>query len=227
MGTIQIKRGLSANLPASAAAGEILYTTDTKHFYVGNGENNALTEFASLADLLEIINSKSSDEHTHTSSDITDFVSSVDARITAQKGSANGIASLDSDGTIPISQIPSTFKEAEVVADITARDELKPFSGLHVLVLDATGDSTVESGGAEYIYNGTKYVKVSELNNLDAVISWTNITDRPDLAETFLDLSDTPDDFTNQAGKFLAVNSDATALEFTSTYTGSIDGGTF
>ena len=38
MGTIQIKRGLSTKLPTSAAVGELLYTTDTKRFYVGNGE---------------------------------------------------------------------------------------------------------------------------------------------------------------------------------------------
>ena len=37
MATIQIKRGLFANLPASASAGELLWTTDTKQLYVGTG----------------------------------------------------------------------------------------------------------------------------------------------------------------------------------------------
>ena len=43
MGTIKIKRGLSTNLPAHPALGEILYTTDTKRFYVGNGAEAAPT----------------------------------------------------------------------------------------------------------------------------------------------------------------------------------------
>ena len=37
MGKIQIKRGLETNLPTEALDGELLYTKDTKKFYVGNG----------------------------------------------------------------------------------------------------------------------------------------------------------------------------------------------
>ena len=62
MGTIQIKRGLSANLPTSAAIAEILYTTDTKKFYIGNGENQPLTEFSNYAQLIELLNQKAEKE---------------------------------------------------------------------------------------------------------------------------------------------------------------------
>ena len=51
MGTIQVKRGLSANLPSSTAIGELLYTTDTKCFYLGNGVGNALTKFENATQL--------------------------------------------------------------------------------------------------------------------------------------------------------------------------------
>ena len=37
MPTIQVKRGLVANKPASAAAGEPVYTTDTQNLYFGTG----------------------------------------------------------------------------------------------------------------------------------------------------------------------------------------------
>ena len=73
MGTIQIKRGLSTNLPSSAALGEILYTTDTKRFYIGNGSDAQLTEYGNLTEVLAIINTKSGTDHKHTSIDITDF----------------------------------------------------------------------------------------------------------------------------------------------------------
>lgn len=44
--------------------------------------------------------------HVQTASTITDFSTAADARITAQKGIANGIASLDALGDIPIAQLP-------------------------------------------------------------------------------------------------------------------------
>ena len=115
MGTLQIRRGLAENLPVEAAAGEILFTTDTKKFYIGNGEGNALTEFNNAAQLANFLAQKAEKEHTHTAENITDFATAVDERITAQKGQANGLATLDTSGKIPNSQIPNVFKEAAVV----------------------------------------------------------------------------------------------------------------
>ena len=114
-----------------------------------------------------------------------------------------------------------------MVATISARNALTPFTGLHALVLDASDDNTVATGGAEYIYDGTKWVKVSELNDLDAVITWANITNKPDFVQTLLDLSDTPSSFQNSAGKVLSVKSDESGLEFSDIFTGDVDGGTF
>lgn len=128
---------------------------------------------------------------------------------------------------IPTSQSPIEFKEAQVVANIAARDNLEVFSGLHALVVDATADSTVETGGAEYIYDGTKWIKVSELNDLDAVITWDNVLNKPYFVQTLLDLSDTPDSLKNCAGKVLGVNSTEDGFTFLSVYTGDVDGGGF
>lgn len=227
MGTIQIKRGLASNLPVSADHGELLFTTDTKKFFVGNGIGNALTEFKNAFDIVSLLAEKSEHGHTHTSLEITDFNTAVDARINAQKGVTNGIASLDANGKIPTTQIPSTFKEAAVVANIAERDALNLFTGLHVLVQDATSDLSVEAGGAEYVYDGTVFKKISELNNLDAVIDWTNIQNKPDLVQNFLNLADTPDSYAGMAGKLISVKSDLSGIEFVDQFSGNLDGGSF
>jgi len=227
MGTIQVKRGLAANLPVSTALGELLFTTDTKCFYLGNGVGNALTRFENAVQLANYLAGKADVGHSHTVSEITDFNTSVDSRITAQKGVANGIASLDASGKIPTTQIPTTFKEAYVVADIAARNALTAFSGMHALVLDATADTTVETGGAEYVYDGTTWHKISELNDLDMVIDWSDIQNKPSYLGSFLNLPDTPDTYTGHGGKIIAVNQAENALEFISTVVSDVDGGTF
>ena len=98
---------------------------------------------------------------------------------------------------------------------------------MHALVLDATADSTVEIGGAHYVYDGTGWVKISELNDLDAVIHWEDIQNKPEYLGSFINLPDTPVDYEGHAGKIVAVNSAETGVEFVDTVTTNVDGGTF
>jgi len=227
MGLLRIKRGLAENLPVEAESGELLYTTDTKKFYIGNGEGNALTEFNNAAQLANYLAQKAEKIHTHVSADITDFSSSVDNRITLQKGQANGIATLDTAGKIPNAQIPNSFKEASVVENITERDSLTAFAGLHAFVIDASADSTVGSGGgAEYVYNGTKWIKISEFNQIDTLVDWTGIQNKPDFVEKITDLSDVPS-LENQGGMLLYVLPDESGLGFIAPFDGNFDGGLF
>ena len=227
MGTIQIKRGLKTNLPSEAAAGALLYTTDEKKFYIGNGEGKALTSFDNAQQLADYLATKSDVGHTHTSANITDFSTAVDNRIALQRGQNNGLASLDGNGKIPTTQIPSVFKDAYVEDDIAVRDALEKFSGLHALVIDATADETVETGGAEYVSDGTQWIKISELKDLDMVIDWENIQGRPFVPQNFTDLADCPGELTGNKGKILVVNEAEDGLEFTDVYQGDVDGGTF
>ena len=227
MGKIQIKRGLAKNLPQNAAIAELLYTSDDKRLFIGNGDNADLTEFKNANQVQELLNGKANSTHSHPSTDIDDFASAVDNRINLKKGVANGLATLDANGKIPVVQIPTEFKEAAVVNNIAARDALNAFTGLHALVVDASADNTVESGGAEYVYNGTAWIKISELNDLDAVITWANIQNKPSFVSKITDLSDTPSTLSGQGGKVLAVNSAGTAIEFISVITSDVDGGTF
>ncbi|MBR1625967.1 MAG: hypothetical protein IJ681_02360 [Bacteroidales bacterium] len=227
MGYLQIKRGLSENLPVEAKPGELLFTTDTKKFYIGNGEGNALTEFANAAQLANFLLQKAEKTHTHPSSQVTDFASAVDNRIALQKAKANGIATLDSSGKIPNAQIPNVFKEAAVVDNITARDALNAFSGLHALVVDASADSTVGAGGgAEYVYNGTKWVKISEFNNLDTLVDWSGIQNKPSFVSSITDLADVPS-LDNQGGMLLCVLPDESGIGFIAPFDGNFDGGLF
>lgn len=66
-----------------------------------------------------------------------------------------------------------------VVADIAARNALTPVSGSTALVLDATGDATVASGAATYVWDGSAWVKISEAESLDLVLDWESLTGKP------------------------------------------------
>lgn len=87
----------------------------------------------------------------------------------------------DIQGMIDASMAAAGANNLIIVADITARDALTPASNVQVYVTDATGDSTVASGGATYLYNKTAgtWLKISEAESLDVVLSWSGLTDKP------------------------------------------------
>ena len=76
----------------------------TKHRII-NDSGTSATELWSASKVNTELGGKSSTGHTHTASDVTDFSSAADARITLQKGAANGLATLDSGGKVPASQL--------------------------------------------------------------------------------------------------------------------------
>jgi hypothetical protein len=76
-----------------------------------------------------------------------------------------------------------TINTASVVADITARDALtaSATSNLMILVLDATGDSTVDAGAALYIWDNdtTTIHKIAEYESIDLEFTWAALTGKP------------------------------------------------
>lgn len=69
-----------------------------------------------------------------------------------------------------------------VVADIAARDAIaSPKIGDQCWVKDATGDSTVKSGAAKYLYESaeTGWVKTAEVESLDVILDWADIRNKP------------------------------------------------
>lgn len=81
------------------------------------------------------------------------------------------------------------FSTVQVVADIAARDALNPSVTTQVLVRNATGDSTVSSGSATYVYDvaASSWFKTSESESLDLVLQWSNIVGKPSSSAADID----------------------------------------
>lgn len=103
-------------------------------------------------------------------------IQQVEERVEAvekSKAQPNGIATLGADGIIPSSQLPSNLKEIRLVNSMDERDALETFEGLRVMVM--LGESW-----KEYVWNGTEYIKTADSENLNIVLTWGNITDKPE-----------------------------------------------
>lgn len=85
------------------------HIADAVHHRAINDAGTGATDLWSAAHLVTEFETKSALVHTHVAADVTDFDAEVDgradARITAVRGVANGIAGLDSNGKVPVSQL--------------------------------------------------------------------------------------------------------------------------
>ena len=83
----------------------------------------------------------------------------------------------------------AALNEIKIVANIAARDALAPTTTVYVYVQNATGDATVASGGATYLYNtGTStWIKVSESESLDIALTWASISGKPSSSPAAID----------------------------------------
>lgn len=90
-----------------------------------------------------------------------------------------------------ITQETSQLSRPVVVANIAARDALAPTKTTLALVLDATGDATVGSGAALYLFDndsGTAaWVKVSEYESMDLQFTWAALQGKPTAAVADID----------------------------------------
>ncbi len=86
-----------------------------------------------------------------------------------------------SDVETLIATTPTQVVPVKVVSDITARDALDTSEIVMAIVIDATDDNTVSSGSALYAYNNTSsvWIKLSEVESMDLVLSWSNLEDKP------------------------------------------------
>lgn len=76
---------------------------------------------------------------------------------------------------------PEAVKSLTVVQNIAERDALALTESAFIYVVDASGDSTVNSGSASYVYDvvTSQYYKVSEYESMDFILSWENLTNKP------------------------------------------------
>jgi hypothetical protein len=73
------------------------------------------------------------------------------------------------------------YGNAVVVADIAARNALAPAMVQIAVVQDATGDATVATGAATYVYDPvtTTWSKIAEHSAIDLVPTWAALQDKP------------------------------------------------
>lgn len=74
-----------------------------------------------------------------------------------------------------------------IVSNIQQRDKITPDQGYLVWVEDATGDETVKSGGAAYLYRNSKWIKIFESESLDLSLEWSKIKDKPTSSPSEID----------------------------------------
>ena len=101
--------------------------------------------------------------------------------IDENKNKVNGFVTLNDKGLVPAEFIPNEFKEIRIVDNIAGRDALtEKFVGLSAFVKDAaSGDATVNKGGAYYIFDGTEWIKTAEVESMDIVLNWDAIEEKP------------------------------------------------
>lgn len=143
---------------------------DSSLHRVINDAGTSATELWSASKISTELSGKSNTGHTHVAADVTDFSTAADARITLQKGAANGLATLDAGSKIPTSQLPAlAITDVTVVADIAARDALTPVEGDVSKVIDADGFGNPKT----YIYTGSAWIVIQETSDVLSVNSQT------------------------------------------------------
>lgn len=109
------------------------------------------------------------------------YVTNADAtavrRIITEQDVINLIAANSSGGSI------------QIVADIAARNALTPVNGQLVYVLNATGDPTVASGAASYLWKAdtSEWIKLTEFESMDVIVRWSNIQGAPTSSPSAID----------------------------------------
>lgn len=82
----------------------------------------------------------------------------------------------------------SQSSKTVIVDNINKRNELVDKVGV-IYVKDATGDSTVKSGGASYLWDSSNstWIKISEAESLEVSLTWEALTGKPNSSATAID----------------------------------------
>ena len=162
----------------------VTITTNTGETDPETGDPITTTETVLKTRMRRLKHSDLAETGTYDHDDIDQFINAASQyEVTVNRGQANGYATLDANGRIPLSQMPSSATSlVPNVADIAARDALTNVAdGVQVRVLDASADQSVGSGWALYVYDATntQWVKLAEQEGLDFTTEWSNIQNKP------------------------------------------------
>ena len=99
-------------------------------------------------------------------------IEELGAERVVNKGVANGYASLDGNGKVPLSQVPDTLKQQTYV--VLNKSERLALTNL------ISGDKAFErETGDSYIYDGTQWVILSDADWENVNLDWANIVNKP------------------------------------------------
>lgn len=129
--TLQIKRGLRANIPAAAANGELILTTDDQQLSVGNAAGTAVVPIKIAA------------------ANVVGLV----AEQTTNKDAANGYAGLDASTKLKAAEFPAptttTFGGVKDVAAVATKFVSAVTAGVPILSQPAFTDVSGQITGAQ------------------------------------------------------------------------------
>lgn len=118
----------------------------------------------------------------------TDKPDYVEMYVTNNDGSKAKRHFNETDVKTMIAQVIAAGSQLAVVDNIAERDKIEsPKQGNEVYVIDATGDSSVTSGGARYLRNNNTWLKIAETESMDLQLNWNNIQGKPDSTAAQID----------------------------------------
>jgi uncharacterized Zn ribbon protein len=174
----------AANVDAAGAVMNSDTTTASMSFVVdedamtSNSATKVPTQQSVKAYVDTGLSGKANTSHTHTAANITDFSTAADARITAQKGNASGLATLDAGGKIPSTQLPAIgLTDVNVVASQAAQLALTAQEG-DVAIRSDLNRSYIHNGGtagtmADWTELATPTDAVQSVNGQTGAVSLT------------------------------------------------------
>jgi len=243
--TLQVKRGLAADLPGSALAGEVLYTTDTNEVYMGNGSGNALVKVGS--DFSNVVTTDGSGKidtsvlpalaisETYVVADQT-----AQLALTVQAGDV-AVRTDESKSYIALNDTNGAMTDWQEL--LTPTDSVISVNGKVGTVVLSTDD--VNEGATNLYFTNARALSaaqgmiLSELSNVSStaptngqVMQYNSTTSEFEpvdltVSTSFAGLTDTPADYSAaNAGDIVVVNAAKNGLEFKEECTG-YDGGSF
>jgi hypothetical protein len=162
-----------------------------------------------------------------TASTISDFNTAADARITAQKGQNNGIATLDSSGKVPTGQIPAILNDVFTVANETAQLELDADQGDFAIRTDENKTYVHNGGSAGTMADWSEFLfPASPVNSVNGATGNVSL-DSDDISEGSTNLYFTGDERTKLDGVEANATADMTGAEIKTAYEGEADTNAF
>lgn len=108
--------------------------------------------------------------------------------ITSTTGTPQRLINQDDIQSLINSAIETT-NELVIVNTIADRNALVLTKTTSVYVKNATGDVTVTTGGAYYLWDsaGSAWIKTAEAESMDVTLSWANISGKPSSSASAID----------------------------------------